>query len=258
MDKVNIGSIEPFSNEFMSDYGDKGLALKPLEEAAEVFGAWQSLNNEAKSGANRDEWIVDGIRKELEDEIADTIQACVNLAAYIKLDLHDAIIRCHERNDERGRYSDNPNRHNEDDECCDNSDVWSVRYEYDPETYGVGTPDGIVDGLKYILETDDIDWAALSRVIIGHNATRKETIEKLISILDDAAKKVKDGCASEATCHLDVYDDLAGGNVICCSECGYTIGGTYSDYQTARKVMDWIQFAHTYDFCPNCGSKVVD
>lgn len=39
----------------------------------------------------------------LADEIADCIQACVNLAARYGIDLSDAMGRCWERNRERGR-----------------------------------------------------------------------------------------------------------------------------------------------------------
>lgn len=65
---------------------DKEAALKPLEEAAEVYGAWQDYETT------------------LADEIADTIQACCNLAKRYGIDLQAAMRRCQERNRERGRY----------------------------------------------------------------------------------------------------------------------------------------------------------
>lgn len=55
---------------------DKPQALKPLEEAAEVFGAWQLMRDTVESGLNAKYEKADLI-----DEIADTIQACCNLAA---------------------------------------------------------------------------------------------------------------------------------------------------------------------------------
>ena len=72
---------------------EKEAALKPLEEAAEVYGAWQDYQlffmiNETM----------------LADEIADTIQACCNLAKRYEIDLQAAMKRCQERNRLRGRY----------------------------------------------------------------------------------------------------------------------------------------------------------
>lgn len=67
----------------------KAQALKPLEEAAEVFSAWQK-----------------GSSTELLDECMDVIQAVVNLLAaeeFTQEDVDAAIERCNERNRERGR-----------------------------------------------------------------------------------------------------------------------------------------------------------
>ena len=72
---------------------DKEAALKPLEEAAEVYGAWQDFQTF---------FMVS--RTNLADEIADTIQACCNLAKRYGIDLQAAMKRCQERNRERGRY----------------------------------------------------------------------------------------------------------------------------------------------------------
>ncbi len=66
---------------------DKEQALKPLEEAAEVFGAWQGSGDDVL------------------DEVADCIQACCNLAAALGCDdLRPYQERCTRRNRERGRY----------------------------------------------------------------------------------------------------------------------------------------------------------
>lgn len=78
---------------------DKEAALKPLEEAAEVFGAWQTLDVGLENDLN-----TDGERRWLADEIADCIQACVNLADRYGINLQAAMERCEERNRERGRY----------------------------------------------------------------------------------------------------------------------------------------------------------
>lgn len=72
----------------------KDRALKPLEEAAEAFGAWQ-LYNYAISGESYERFA---------DEIADCIQACCNLADTYNVDLQAAMERCEKRNRDRGRY----------------------------------------------------------------------------------------------------------------------------------------------------------
>lgn len=68
----------------------KGQALKPLEEAAEVFGAWQGRGD------------VHG----LIDECLDTVQAVANLLAAVGAtqgDVDAAIERMDGRNGDRGR-----------------------------------------------------------------------------------------------------------------------------------------------------------
>lgn len=87
---------------------DKEAALKPLEEAAEVYAAWQLVEQCEQNGPGvcdckhyRDECEVKGY---LADELADTITACANLAARYGLDLQAALDRVERRNRERGRY----------------------------------------------------------------------------------------------------------------------------------------------------------
>lgn len=81
----------------------KGQALKPLEEAAEVFGAWQELDNMRNSpflSAWRD------VRDCLIDECMDTVQAIANLLAAVGAtqgEVDAAIKRMDERNGDRGR-----------------------------------------------------------------------------------------------------------------------------------------------------------
>lgn len=81
----------------------KGQALKPLEEAAEVFGAWQefdSMRNSPFFSAVRD------MRDCLIDECMDTVQATANLLAAIGAtqgEVDAAIKRMDERNEDRGR-----------------------------------------------------------------------------------------------------------------------------------------------------------
>lgn len=74
----------------------KRAALKPLEEASEVFAAWQALER-----SNGDPAAL----TELADEIADVVQAACNLAARYGIDMAAAMERCEERNRKRGRYA---------------------------------------------------------------------------------------------------------------------------------------------------------
>lgn len=81
----------------------KAQALKPLEEAAEVFGAWQLHDGVRQSQimtARR------AYRQDLIDECMDAVQAVVNLLdaeGFTQEDVDAAIERCNERNRERGR-----------------------------------------------------------------------------------------------------------------------------------------------------------
>ena len=81
----------------------KAQALKPLEEAAEVFGAWQLHDGIRQSQimtARR------AYRQSLIDECMDAVQAVVNLLdaeGFTQEDVDAAIGRCNERNRERGR-----------------------------------------------------------------------------------------------------------------------------------------------------------
>lgn len=80
---------------------EKESALKPLEEAAEVFGAWQDMDNSRRSYQSM--WA-GYFRNMLADEIADCITACCNLANRYNIDLQAAIDRVEKSNVERGRY----------------------------------------------------------------------------------------------------------------------------------------------------------
>ena len=88
---VHVGDVKPFPNV----KPDKAQALKILEESAEVFGAWQEWE-QAKDNYSK---------KRLFHEIADVMQACVNLlAAYNVENFHLYVQICEERNRARGRY----------------------------------------------------------------------------------------------------------------------------------------------------------
>ena len=95
---VRVGEVRPFPGLVP----DKSQALKPLEEAAELFASWQSWDAWGHAGFGCD----DGVPREaLLDELADCVQACANLAAALGVDdLTEAMARCEARNEERGRY----------------------------------------------------------------------------------------------------------------------------------------------------------
>lgn len=103
---VKIPDIETFPNVAP----DKAQALKVLEEAAEVFGAWQMVDSMERSFEDVDEHsakrMID-LKTSLIDECADVIQATSNLLASIGVDdMSDPMARCAERNESRGRYQE--------------------------------------------------------------------------------------------------------------------------------------------------------
>lgn len=80
----------------------KQQALKPLEEAAEIFGAWQKYDDMQYAP----ETMRKVFREELIDECMDTVQAVANLLAAIGTtqgEVDAAIKRMDERNGDRGR-----------------------------------------------------------------------------------------------------------------------------------------------------------
>lgn len=95
--KTYVIKVEPFTK-FIEP---KAQALKPLEEAAEVFGAWQA------SGIDGSDSITPEMRKDIVYECFDTIQACVNLLESIGTtdsELREATSKVYTNNIERGRY----------------------------------------------------------------------------------------------------------------------------------------------------------
>lgn len=91
-DSVKIGKVVTFPGV----RADKAQALKVLEEAAEVFGAWQALDAGECSSSKR----VDVL-----NECADVIQAVANLIyAMGERDFAPYMNACRERNEKRGRF----------------------------------------------------------------------------------------------------------------------------------------------------------
>ena len=80
----------------------KGQALKPLEEAAEAFGAWQRRDGMRHAAAAARE----ASRADLIDECMDTVQAVANLLAAVGAtqgEVDAATARMDVRNGDRGR-----------------------------------------------------------------------------------------------------------------------------------------------------------
>ena len=95
--KTYVIKVEPFTK-FAEP---KAQALKPLEEAAEVFGAWQA------SGIDGSDSITPEMREDIAYECFDVIQACVNLLESIGTtddELREAVRKVYANNIERGRY----------------------------------------------------------------------------------------------------------------------------------------------------------
>ena len=89
---VSIGEVATFPGA----KADKAQALKVLEEAAEVFGAWQALDTGECSSSKR----VDVL-----NECADVIQSVANLIyAMGERDFAPYMNACRERNEKRGRF----------------------------------------------------------------------------------------------------------------------------------------------------------
>lgn len=95
---MEVGNIEAFRDL----EPDKELLHKLLEEAAEVYGAWDSWDKWRGLGNQPTE---DALRERAIDEVADVIQAACNVAAAMGVvDFAPYMGRCHERNAKRGRY----------------------------------------------------------------------------------------------------------------------------------------------------------
>jgi len=101
MQYIKLGSVGAFPHVAPT----KPQALKVLEEAAGVFGAWQHTPVGALDPTMCEDRSMERYATPLIDEIADTIQASCNLAAALGVtDLTPYLARCEERNRKRGRY----------------------------------------------------------------------------------------------------------------------------------------------------------
>lgn len=100
---VDVGNVAVFPHVVPT----KEQALKPLEEAAEVFGAWQLYDRRMrmdKAAGIRSPQSFE-LRDALLDECADAIQAICNLAASLGVrDMTHRMRECRLRNERRGRF----------------------------------------------------------------------------------------------------------------------------------------------------------
>lgn len=108
---VRVGSVRRFDHVD----ADKAQALKPLEEAAEVFGGWQIYDSSSDAEAAREVGFTESerlsimrlTRETVLAECADVIQATLNLVAALGVeDFRPWMKACERRNRERGRITD--------------------------------------------------------------------------------------------------------------------------------------------------------
>lgn len=99
---VDVGNVAVFAHVEPT----KEQALKPLEEAAEAFGAWQLYDRRTRmdeaTGIRSPQ--ASELRDALLDECADVVQSVCNLAASLGVrDMTDRMRECRLRNERRGR-----------------------------------------------------------------------------------------------------------------------------------------------------------
>lgn len=97
-----VGTEVPMSYAFVAQPfvigTEKSRMLKPLEEAAEVFGAWQDIDKD--SCKMQRSYVI--------YECCDTIQAVANALASLGVtqdEVDQTFAKVHEHNAKRGRYS---------------------------------------------------------------------------------------------------------------------------------------------------------
>lgn len=94
---MKLGNVRTFPDV----QADKAQALKPLEEAAEVYEAWKCYQGVKDDGTVLEICTL----VDLLNEVADCITACCNLAAALGVeDMRPYLEAAEWRNAERGRY----------------------------------------------------------------------------------------------------------------------------------------------------------
>lgn len=98
---VQVGSVRRFDEV----EPDKAQALKPLEEASKVHGAWKAMTS-AELLHGGDCVLARLWRKRLLESCADLVQAALNLAAALGVeDFRPWMDACERRNRDRGRIT---------------------------------------------------------------------------------------------------------------------------------------------------------
>lgn len=98
---VRVGSVRRFDHV----EPDKAQAIKVLEEASKVHGAWKAMTS-AELVHGGDCVLARLWRKRLLDSCADVIQATLNLAAALGVeDFRPWMDACERRNRDRGRIT---------------------------------------------------------------------------------------------------------------------------------------------------------
>lgn len=99
--EVRLPSIEPFKAELLED--QKALAVKVLEESAEVFSAYEDYKRFGD---------IQFVKNHLLYECLDVMQACINLLVSVSdkdpkdIAFEEVYRIVHENNAERGRYDE--------------------------------------------------------------------------------------------------------------------------------------------------------
>ena len=99
--RVNVGTVRPFPGV----RPDKAQAVKVVEEAAEVFSAWEAWDEWRVVEDSAGRTLAKSAYVSMMCELADCVTACANLAAALGVDdLAPHIERARVKNETRGRY----------------------------------------------------------------------------------------------------------------------------------------------------------
>lgn len=99
---VEFGPIAAFDEGAI--HADKTQVVKILEEAAEVYSAWEAYDRIPQGDFNSFEYLTR--KRHIFDECCDVVQAVANLCAALDYsDMSDFMRECTQRNIDRGRIT---------------------------------------------------------------------------------------------------------------------------------------------------------
>ena len=99
---VEFGPITAFDEGTI--HADKTQVVKILEEAAEVYSAWEAYDRIRQGSFNSFEYLAR--KRHIFDECCDVVQAVANLCAALNYtDMLDFMYECTQRNIDRGRIT---------------------------------------------------------------------------------------------------------------------------------------------------------